>query len=225
MFGSGGGIVLGLLVGVRHAFEPDHLTAVSTLVTEQSGARRGAMLGAIWGVGHTASLIVVGAVLLIVGGALPARVATAFELGVAIMLIGLGVRAIVRARREGAAGPSHQHRHGRASHVHAGALTHLHLGRWTLAWRPLVVGVIHGLAGSGALTALVFAELPGTTARLLYIALFGVGSVAGMAIASGLAGASLHRIGHARRQLVYATGALSIVVGFAWGIPMVGALS
>jgi high-affinity nickel-transport protein len=192
------------------------------MVTETSGARRGALLGAIWGVGHTASLIVVGAILLLAGEALPARVAAAFELAVAVMLIGLGVRALVRAARDGAAGPSHHHRHGGAAHVHAGALAHVHVGHATLAWRPLVVGLIHGLAGSGALTALVFAELPGTTARLVYITLFGAGSIAGMAIASGIAGASLGRIGRVRHQLAYAAGALSIVVGIAWGIPLVG---
>lgn len=225
MFGSLGGITLGLLVGLRHAFEPDHLTAVSTLVTETQDARRGALLGAIWGVGHTLSIVVVGGILILAGAALPARLAAAFELGVAVMLIGLGVRALVRAAREGRVGPHHPHRHGGASHSHAGALTHVHLGRWTLAWRPLLVGLVHGLAGSGALTALVFAELPGTTARLVYLTLFGAGSVVGMAIASGVAGASLHRLRGQRHRLAYATGVLSIVVGVLWGVPMVGALS
>ncbi len=216
MLGSVGGIVLGLIVGLRHAFEPDHLTAVSTLVTEPGGAKRGALLGAIWGIGHTASLIAVGLVLVIAGAALPAEVAAAFELAVAVMLIGLGVRALVRAAREGASGPVRSHHHGGAAHVHPGSDRHVHVGRWTLAWRPLVIGMVHGLAGSGALTALVFAELPGATARIVYIALFGVGSIAGMAIASGVAGATLRRLGGARRHLAYASGALSIVVGVCW---------
>ncbi|MCW5807819.1 MAG: high-affinity nickel-transport family protein, partial [Deltaproteobacteria bacterium] len=86
------------------------------------------------------------------------------------------------------------------------------------------VGVVHGLAGSGALTALVFAELPTLGARVAYLALFGIGSVAGMALASGVAGASLHRLaatGRRRRTLGIATGALSILVGIAWAIPLV----
>lgn len=216
MVGSVGGIILGLVVGLRHAFEPDHLTAVSTLVTEPGGARRGALLGAIWGVGHTAALVAVGVAMVIAGAALPAEIATAFELAVAVMLIGLGVRALVRAFREGADGPARPHRHGGDAHVHAGALGHVHLAGWTLAWRPLVIGLVHGLAGSGALTALVFAELPSATARLVYIALFGVGSIAGMAIASGVAGATLRRLDGARRQLAMASGVLSIAVGIVW---------
>jgi high-affinity nickel-transport protein len=207
------GIVLGILVGLRHAFEPDHLTAVSTLVTEASSARRGAALGALWGLGHTVSLVVVGMILLVAGASLPERVAAGFELAVSAMLIGLGARSIVRASV-----PAQAH-----AHAHADAVPHLHVAGRIVAWRPLVVGLVHGLAGSGALTALVFAQLPTTALRLVYISLFGAGSVAGMAIASGLAGASLHAAVRRRgvaRSLALATGALSIVVGCLWAVPM-----
>lgn len=227
MLVSLGGMLLGLLVGLRHAFEPDHLTAISTLVTEAGGARRGAMLGAIWGVGHTISLVIVGVVLLLAGAVLPASVTAGFEGLVAVMLIGLGVRAIVRALREGERGPTTTHAHRGVAHTHAGP-PHVHVGARTLAWRPLAIGVVHGLAGSGALTALVFARLPGTAARLTYITIFGVGSIAGMMIASGVAGATIHALAgrpHARRRLGLVTGALSVVVGVAWSIPTVGALA
>lgn len=203
------GIVLGLLVGLRHSFEPDHLTAVSTLVGDTHDLRGGALLGALWGVGHTLALVAVGGVLVIVGASLPARAAAAFELGVAAMLLALGVRAIIIAFRAGH-GRDHRHRHG-----HGGLRAH--------AWRPLAVGLVHGLAGSGALTAIAFAELPGTGARLLYMALFGLGSVAGMAFASGAAGATLRvvaRSSGARRGLGIATGALSVAVGVLWAIPL-----
>jgi ABC-type nickel/cobalt efflux system permease component RcnA len=226
MTASFGGILLGLLVGLRHAFEPDHLTAVSTLVTEAGGARRGLVLGAIWGVGHTISLLVVGVVLLAIGAVLPAHVAALFECGVSAMLIALGIRAIVRAAREGRAGPITRHSHGRVEHVHAGP-RHVHVAGRTFAWRPLVVGLVHGLAGSGALTALVFAELPTTAIRIAYIVVFGLGSVAGMAIASGVAGASLRMVANgnrARRTLSLIAGTVSIVVGIAWGIPMLHVL-
>lgn len=235
MFATLGGILLGLVVGVRHAFEPDHLAAVSTLVTDgrleagqadSRGARRGALLGAIWGIGHTLALVIVGVALLIAGTLVPARVETALELGVAVMLVGLGARAIVRAVRSGRGGEVAPHDHGDTRHSHAvpsGEGGHVHLGETPLAWRPLAIGVIHGLAGSGGLTALVFAELPSDAARVVYIALFGAGSVAGMALASGLAGASLARVtrtpGAARRLGVFA-GALSIVIGVAWAIPL-----
>jgi len=200
------GIVLGILVGLRHAFEPDHLTAVSTLVSETHDARHGALLGVLWGLGHTISLVVVGASLAVVGATLPTRAGAAFELGVAVMLVVLGVRGMVVALRGGNGHP----------HPHAAIAPR--------RWRPFLVGLVHGLAGSGALTALVFAHLPGTVARILYIALFGAGSVAGMALASGVAGAALQvvvRSDRVRRDIGLATGVMSIAVGVLWGVPLV----
>src|SRR2546422_7647484 len=192
------GSALGSLLGLRHALEPDHLTAVSTLMTTAPGERNGvraAMLGAFWGLGHTLSLVVVGAVLVVLRAEMPARMSDLFELFVAIMLVGLGIRAIVLAVRQGPVGPTHAHHHGHLVHTHAGATPHVHVGRWTLARRPLLVGAVHGLAGSGALTALVVATLPSTVTRLSYLALFGVGSTVGMAALSGLFGWPIARVG------------------------------
>ena len=219
------GILLGLLVGLRHAFEPDHLTAVSTLVADARDGKRGVLLGALWGLGHTLSLVVVGIVLLVVGASLPAQVAAAFECAVSVMLVVLGIRSIAQAARS--AGPVRAHRHGPLHHTHTHAAPHIHVAGRVLAWRPLLVGLVHGLAGSGALTALVFAELPTTALRIAYLALFGAGSVAGMAIASGVAGASLRAVAHrpgTRRGLGLATGVVSIVVGVLWAIPLVAVL-
>ena len=227
MTASFSGLVLGLLIGLRHAFEPDHLTAVSTLLTESSGGRRGAWLGAIWGLGHTLALAVVGIILLLVGAELPPRLAAIFECGVSAMLILLGVRAVLRAVRGGDAGPITPHRHGPLEHVHGQAAPHIHVVGRAVAWRPLVVGLVHGLAGSGALTALVFAALPTPALRLAYILVFGAGSIAGMTLASGVAGASLRAAARhpgTRRTLALVTGVLSIVVGLVWAIPMVGLL-
>ncbi len=218
-------MLLGLFVGLRHAFEPDHLTAMATLVGETGNARRGALLGAIWGLGHTISLVAVGIVLMLVGAALPVRVAASFELAVAAVLVLLGIRAVVHARRNVEHAPSHVHRHGGRAHRHGGPVEHVHLGRWTVAWRPLAVGLVHGLAGSGALTALVFAQLSSSGERLAYITLFGFGSVSGMALVSALAGASLNSISHrTRRVLLGVAGVLSIVVGIAWSVPLYGQL-
>lgn len=215
------GILLGLVVGLRHAFEPDHLTAMATLAQDTPGARRGAIAGAIWGVGHTLSLVVVAIVLIALGEALPDHVAARFELVVAGVLVLLGIRAIVRAIREGAAGPTHEHAHGVLRHLHAGPAAHLHVGRRALAWRPLAVGLVHGLAGSGALTAIAFAKLPTPASQLVYIALFGLGSVVGMATASALASASLGAVSQrTQRALLGATGALSIVLGITWSVPL-----
>src|SRR6266853_3216856 len=217
------GSALGSLLGMRHALEPDHLTAVSTLVTATPGERSGvraAMLGATWGLGHTLSLVVVGAVLVVLRAEMPARVADLFELFVAIMLVGLGVRAILVAVRQGPVGPAREHHHGRLVHNHPGATPHVHVGKWTLARRPLLVGAVHGLAGSGALTALVLATLPTTTARLAYMALFGLGSTVSMAALSGLLGWPVARLGSNRnlaRGVSLAVGCASTVLGLAWG--------
>ena len=224
MTSSIAGMLLGLLVGLRHAFEPDHLTAMATLVTETRDPRRGAALGAMWGLGHTISLVVVGAILIGLGAVLPMRVAVAFELAVSGVLVLLGVRAVVRAWREGLMGPAHPHAHGGRGHVHAGPDQHVHLGRWTLAWRPLAVGLVHGLAGSGALTALVFAQLPSTAERIAYISVFGLGSIIGMAAASAFVGASLGVFNRGQRWLALGAGALSIGLGIAWSVPLFGQL-
>lgn len=220
------GSALGTLLGMRHALEPDHLTAVSTLVTSSPGERggvRAALLGASWGVGHTLSLVAVGAVLVVLRAEMPPSVADLFELFVAVMLVALGVRAIALAVRQGPRGPAHTHHHGRVVHKHAGATPHVHVGHWTLARRPLIVGAVHGLAGSGALTALVLATLTSTAARITYMTLFGVGSTLGMALLSGLLGWPLAKMGANRtmaRGLSIAVGCLSIGLGLFWGCPL-----
>lgn len=220
MSSSLAGVLLGLAVGLRHAFEPDHLTAVATLATETRDARRGALLGALWGLGHTLSLVIVGLVLIAIGAALPVRLGAWFELGVCAMLVLLGVRAILRARKLGPVGAVRAHSHGGTTHVHAGADPHVHLGGGVFALRPLAVGLIHGLAGSGALTALVFAELPSTAARMTYIALFGIGSIAGMAAASALVGISLKSLERGRKAITLVAGVVSIGLGIVWSIPL-----
>src|SRR3954471_22184085 len=185
---------LGSLLGMRHAFEPDHLAAVSTLVTRERGGYKAALIGAWWGLGHTLSLLIVGTVLIFLRAEMTPSVAEAFEFCVALMLVGLGWRAIYLAAHQGLAGPLHVHHHGPVVHSHTGVPAHVHVGRWTLARRPLLVGAVHGLAGSGALTALVLATLPSTASRLVYMVLFGLGSTAGMAALSGVLGWPLGRL-------------------------------
>jgi hypothetical protein len=216
---------LGSLLGMRHALEPDHLAAVSTLVTGERNSYKAAFLGACWGLGHTSALIAVGAVLVLLRAEMPARVADGFELCVALMLIGLGLRAIYLAARQGPSGPAHVHHHGHTTHVHQGAPAHIHIGAWTLARRPLIVGAVHGLAGSGALTALVLATLPTTAARLTYMVVFGLGSTLGMAALSGLLGWPLAQAGRHRglaRALSLAVGCVSTALGLVWGYPLLG---
>ncbi len=215
---------LGLLLGMRHALEPDHLAAVSTLVTEENDPRSGLWLGAFWGLGHTVALLGVGLVLALFRTTLSDRLTVAFELLVSAMLLLLGARALVRARAEMARGAVRQHEHREVLHVHPGQAAHVHVGRRAYAVRPLVVGLVHGLAGSGALTALVLAGFDTNLERLTYIIVFGGGSVLGMGLLSGFAGwplARLLRSPRARGWTSAAAGLLSVAMGLLWGWPLV----
>jgi hypothetical protein len=201
------GWLLGLLLGMRHALEPDHVAAVSSMLAEHRGTRGGLLLGAAWGAGHALTILGVGGALLVSGAHLPGRLADVFELAVAIMLVGLGARALLRALR------------GRGETGH----THGALGRWRLTRRPLAAGLVHGLAGSGAVTAVVMGQLPGWAEGLAFLVLFGVGAAMGMALLTGAASATLSRV--ARKPSTVAalggvTGAISLVLGVGWGWPI-----
>jgi hypothetical protein len=211
---------LGSLVGMRHALEADHLAAMSTLVSRESSGVRAALLGAYWGLGHTLSLVAVGAVVVLLRLQMPASMTDVFELMVGVMLVGLGLRSIMQAARQGSDGPIALHRHGWIVHSHPGVPAHVHIGSWTLARRPLVIGALHGLAGSGALTALVLATLPTTASRLAYLALFGLGSMLGMAALSGLIGWPLARLASHQsiaRLVTVVVGCVSTILGVFWG--------
>jgi hypothetical protein len=212
------GSLLALALGVRHSIEPDHLAAVSTIVAERRG-RRAAVQGAAWGLGHTLSLLAIGAVLLVLRRTLPGRLDDALEWVVALTLLVLGARAVRRAAQAGGHGPVASHAHGGRPHAHAGPSDHVHLGGWTLARRPLVVGLLHGLAGSGALTALA---MPTLGSGLWFLLCFGLGAMAGMALLCGLAGLALGRLFSRRgaRWLIGGAGVLSLVLGVMKGWPL-----
>jgi hypothetical protein len=213
------GLLWGLLQGMRHALEPDHLAAVSTLVAERRSARSAASYAMAWGLGHALVLLAFGGALLLLRGHVPVRVAAGFELLVAIMLVFLGARAVRRAFVQ-PEGPAVDHAHASGSHAHAGPVDHVHFRRWALARRPLVVGCIHGLAGSGALAALVMPGMSSTVAGLAYLALYGGGAALGMSALAGVVGIPLARVVRAPRgvrALLVTTGALSLLLGVAWG--------
>lgn len=221
------GLFLGLLLGMRHAIEPDHLAAVSVLATERPGASRGALLGAFWGLGHSLALLVVVVALTVLQVGMPARLSELFELGVALMLVVLGANAVRRSFRDAANGVAIVHEHGGGHHSHPTSARHVHLGRFAIAPRPLLVGLVHGLAGSGALIALVIVEMPTVPARLAYVVLFGLGSVLGMMALSGLAGWRLARITRTpatARAVAALAGACSMGFGIVWGWPLAGEL-
>ena len=214
------GLLWGLAQGVRHALEPDHLVAVSTLVAERRTARSAASYAVAWGVGHALVLLAFGGVLLLVKGHVPERVGAGFELLVAAMLVALGVRALRRAYVHGRAGAPKPHAHELQAHVHAGPTDHVHLRGFTLARQPLVVGCLHGLAGSGALAALVLPGMKSPLAGLVYMAVYGSGATLGMAMLAGLAGVPLARLVRTARGipiLLGTTGLLSLALGVVWG--------
>lgn len=204
MLDLAGGCLLGAVLGVRHALEPDHLAAVSTLVSTAPSPKTGVLVGTFWGIGHAASLLVIWALLALLQARLPLGLMNAFELAVALMLIALGVRSLRLAIQP----------------VRSTAAASQHPRGWSLLNRPLGAGLLHGAAGSGALTALVMAGMPSPALRLTYIVLFGLGSLLGMALLTGLFTFPLARFQGTNavvRILPAVTGALAAMVGIHWG--------
>jgi ABC-type nickel/cobalt efflux system permease component RcnA len=184
-------LALGFLLGLRHAFEPDHLAAVSTLATRAGRVGDAARLGAAWGAGHTASVGLVALLLIVLGVHLPESVARIAELLVGVLLVALGAVVLLRYAR--GRWHMHAHEHGGSAHVHlhshAGASSHAHgHARWD-ARRSLGLGLMHGLAGSGAVMVLIVAATPTASLQLAYVAAFGVGTIVGMMSASLAVGA------------------------------------
>jgi ABC-type nickel/cobalt efflux system permease component RcnA len=190
---------LGLVFGLKHATEVDHVVAVSAIVSEHRSVFRSALVGGLWGVGHTASLVVMGVVVLVFRAAVPAPVANWLEFGVALMIIGLGLVAMTRVLRRRSDVHLHKHSHDGQSHVHihfheattrhghGQSSAHTHAVS-AIGVKPLLVGTMHGLAGSGALTLLVLTQIKSAGLGLLYLAIFGLGSIVGMLLMSGLIG-------------------------------------
>lgn len=214
---------LGLAVGLRHAVEPDHLVAVATMVAQERGPRSAARLGAAWGVGHAMALLVLGTLLITARQSMPASAMTALEIMVAAMILVMGVRAVRNGLRLGARDTVQWHGHGDRAHAHAVSAAHVHLGRVAMVRRPVLVGVVHGLAGSGALTALAVASLPTWPAQVVFMVVFGLGSTAGMALVAGAAGWPLTRLVRApfaAAALSVTTGLAAIAFGLIWAAPL-----
>ncbi len=207
---------LGLLFGLKHATEADHVVAVTTIVSEHKSLWQAALVGAWWGTGHTLSLIVVGAVVLFLRVAVPENVATWLEFGVALMIIGLGLNAVRRALQQREAVHVHQHQHDGQPHAHI----HLHDADTPLTrigLKPLLVGAMHGLAGSATLTVLVLTQISSPLVGFLALLVFGVGSIAGMLLMSGLVGLPFALSGKRLTRLHYglqlAAGVFSVGFG------------
>ena len=183
---------LGFIYGLRHALDADHLVAVSTIVSEHKSVLRSSLIGTFWGIGHTASLFVVGLVVVLLRAAIPPHVGTAMEMAVALMLVVLGINVLWKLGKDrGLAVHAHSHLHeDGAPHTHL----HLHTEKshdhphylFRIGRRPFLVGLVHGMAGSAALTLAVLTTIPSVLLGLTYIVVFGAGSVGGMLLMSAM---------------------------------------
>lgn len=234
--------LLGVVLGLQHATDGDHLVAVATIVSRERRFGDGAWIGALWGIGHTATLTAVGLAIVALDLAIDPGVATGMELAVAAMLVALGIwRLADAARGLGTVSPdhlvadhdhdgrealhSHAHTHGADVHAHP----HVHPSRRLVAaltarrhggLRPLAVGAVHGMAGSAAVSLLVLATTRSPWAATLYLALFGVGTIVGMTLLTAAMAYPLGlvvRFESARRALGVAAGLASIAFGAFYG--------
>ena len=212
---------LGFLLGVRHALDADHVAAVSTFVSQDRSVLRSCLRGTFWGIGHTTALLVAGMAVVIFKLRISAELERGIESVVAAVLVLLGGHVLLRAL--GAISlHRHEHSHGGAPHshvhVHVGDVDeHRHFHPWQGAPQPLLMGLLHGLAGSGALILLALATMPSPAAAVLYILIFGVGSTLGMLLLSGLIGVPFVLTAGSSRSLAtvmqMVVGAASILVG------------
>jgi len=251
---SGGHLMIGLLsilavgffLGMRHATDPDHVIAVTTIVTRQRKAGRAALTGIVWGLGHTLTIFAVGAAIICLGLVIPPRIGLSMELSVGLMLIVLGLMnvssffrtvpgSVAKSMGEPEVVHSHAHSHGEYVHSHPhGHAPDVHphlpdqtplarldrrLGNLALyqQMRPLVVGVVHGLAGSAAVALLVLTTIRDSRWAIAYLVVFGVGSIAGMMLITMSMASVFRFVGSGRedfsRRLGVASGLISLVFG------------
>lgn len=230
-------VLTGFLVGMRHALEADHVAAVAALATGSRSVGQTLRLGIAWGIGHTLTIVTVGSAVLLLEGAVPERVAAALEAAVGAMLIVLGAGVLRRMVRDRV--HFHLHRHGRVAHFHAHshagegahrASRHDHAHPQALTGRALLVGTVHGLAGSAALVLLTAGGIGAFGPGLAYMLLFGLGSILGMAVLSGVIALPL-RLTAGRLTRAYAgltAGIALVTIGLGAGIlaeqlPLLGA--
>jgi len=239
-------LAVGFFLGMRHATDPDHVIAVTTIVSNQRNSMRAALIGAFWGLGHTLTILVVGAGIILFNLVIPVRLGLSMELSVSVMLIILGAWNVAGFVRAVPAGSNEDHEAEKVVHSHAhshGGLVHNHphahqhesrsdspdhipldwmdrvFGKVSLYQyvRPLVVGIVHGLAGSAAVALLVLTTIRNVHWAVAYLLIFGVGTIAGMMVIT-MSIASAFRLMVSGRQkfsrrLALASGLLSLGFG------------
>lgn len=188
--------VLGLVFGLKHALDVDHVAAVTSLASGRRSLLGSTLVGAWWGVGHTVALLAAGILVIVFRIQISDGVATFLELGVAAMLIYLGGETLWKLARSRQI-HVHVHKHGERAHVHPHAHEHAHehahaappeAHHGVPGQRPFFVGIVHGLAGSAALMLLIASTIPSPALGFVYIAAFGVGSIGGMVAMTAVVG-------------------------------------
>lgn len=175
---------LGFILGLKHALDADHVVAVSTIVSQTKSLKISSLFGALWGLGHTTTLLLVGLTILSLKLTIPDKIALSFEFLVGIVLVILGVDVLRKVVKEKL--HLHGHRHDKIIHTHFHSHNHPFFHNHT--HKSIAVGMVHGLAGSAALMLLVLATVKSVVQGLLYILVFGIGSILGMLIVSGIIG-------------------------------------
>lgn len=235
-------IVIGFFLGMRHATDPDHVIAVTTIVSQQRGAKRAALVGAFWGLGHTMTIFVVGSAIIIFNIVIPTRLGLGMELSVAVMLMILGTWNLAAFFRSGPAPGdppaavvhSHVHSHGSLIHDHPHAHvpeTHSHehgaIAKLDQSWgrssayqlvRPLVVGIVHGLAGSAAVALLILATIRNSHWAIAYLLVFGVGTIAGMMLITMSIASAFRFVGDRFERFGQRLGMISGLVSLTFGL-------
>lgn len=183
---------MGLMIGLRHALEADHVAAVASIVTQKQGKSAAMRHGAVWGLGHTITLFMFGTVALLADRLIPGQMAAILECAVGFMLLYLGLDVLWRMGRNGVHFHVHQHHGKRHLHAHqhhadvahTDVSAHQHKHSAPFPVRTLMVGIMHGMAGSAALVVLTLNAAQNFWVGMAYMLLFGVGSIAGMALLS-----------------------------------------
>src|SRR5580700_7758833 len=205
-------LLLGFVLGMRHATDADHVVAVTTIVSQQKSVRAAGLIGALWGVGHTITILLVGGAIILFNLVIPPRLGLGMELSVALMLILLGA-----VNLSGTAKRMHAIAHGTGEPPGGGA-------RPIPLARSLAIGVVHGLAGSAAVALLVLTTIQGAKWALLYLLLFGVGTILGMVLLTSMIALpfayAADRFARVNARMVQLTSLVSIGLGLflAWKI-------
>lgn len=213
-------LFVGLLIGMRHALEADHVAAVASLATTTNSLKSAVKHGAVWGLGHTITLFLFGSIVILTDSVMPENMAMGLEFAVGIMLVVLGIDVIRRMLRDRVHFHTHQHSNSQQhfhAHKHANEKTHNpnkheHKHKDKFPLKALFIGIMHGMAGSAALILLTLQTVSSPWTGMLYMLLFGIGSIIGMAILSVIIAIPLK---HSAKGLTWLNNGLQGVIGFA----------